>query len=286
MDFNEWLDKAWNDHATDATAVASRILGEGAALARRSEDRTALARFAHHVYSEHLASYGEGRACLAALAAHEQGADAATIGVLDASLALCGDASHDLAAFDEPARIRITALAAGSLVAHDSGRAGALLNAAAAWAARASLDDRDPACRALAIAGNQMSCALEEKPTRTEDERALMIFAAQTGRSFWERAGTWLETERAEYRLAQAWRHAGDLAQARWHAQECLDIVKQHGAPALEAFFGWEALGLVERGAGNAMGHARALANEREAFERLEACDREWCEPSLVALGI
>jgi len=61
--------------------------------------------------------------------------------------------------------------------------------------------------------------------------------------------------------------------------------VNQNGAPALEEFFGWEALALAERDAGHAAGHARALANAREAFERLKDSDRTWCERSLIALG-
>jgi hypothetical protein len=38
-----------------------------------------------------------------------------------------------------------------------------------------------------------------------------MIFAAKTTRKYWEIAGTWLEIERAEYRLAMTYLAAGDL---------------------------------------------------------------------------
>ena len=286
MAFKDWLDKAWDDHATDAADVASRIVSDGAAVATSSEDIGALGRLAHHVYGEHLARFKDGRACLSQLAAHEHGAAASPLlRVLDASLALSANDADVRATFDQPTRIRITALAAGNLVAHDPARAGALLKEAVLTADQASFDDSDPACRALAITGNQMACALEEKATRTQDERALMVFAAQTARRFWARAGTWLETERAEYRLAQTWRHAGDFVEARRHAQQCLEIVNEHGAPALEAFFGWEALALAERDAGHAAGHARAREHAREAFERLDESDRAWCEPSLIALG-
>lgn len=285
MEFKEWLGKAWDEHATDASGVASRIVSDGAAFAMRGDDVGALARLAHHVYGEHLARYDEGRACLSKLRAHEHGATAsALLREFDASLALSANVD-ERAGFDEPARIRITALAADNLAEHDMARAGALLKEAAAAADGASLDDRDPACRALAVAGNHMACALESKSSRTDDERALMIFAAQTARKFWARAGTWLETERAEYRLAQTWRHAGDFVEARRHAQQCLEIVAEHGSPALEAFFGWEALALAERASGNATGYARGLANAREAFERLPESDRAWCESTLIALA-
>ena len=286
MGFDTWLDKAWSDHAADAAGVAARIGEEGMALATRSDDVGALARLAHHVYGEHLARYGDGCALLARLTSHEHGPGVAPLlRVLDASLSLAGEIADERAAFDVPARIRITALAAGSVVAHDPARAGALLREALADADAAALDDRDPACRALAVAGNQVACSLESKPARTDGERETMILAAQTAREYWARAGTWLETERAEYRLAQTWRNAGDFVQARRHAQQCLEIVRQHGSPALEVFFGWEALGLVERDAGNTTGHGHALTKAREAFACLEEADREWCQSSLVALG-
>jgi hypothetical protein len=91
--------------------------------------------------------------------------------------------------------------------------------------------------------------------------------------------------ERAEYRLAMSWLKADDLPQARRHAQACLEIVREHDAAALEHFFAWEALGRVERAAGNATGHAHALAQAREAFARLEPGDTGWCKPSLDALA-
>ena len=286
MDFQEWLGKAWDAHADDAAGVAARVVPEGLPHAASGDDVAALARLAHHVYGEHLARWADGRAVLAQLRAHPHGAAAeATLRVLDASLALAGELDDARPALTRPERIRVTAQAAGSLVEHAPGRAARLLREAAADAEAAALADDDPACRALAVTGNNMACALEGRRTRSDDERALMILAAQTAREYWGRAGTWLETERAEYRLAQTWRHAGDLAQARRHAQACLEIVRAHGAPALEVFFGWEALGLVERDAGNATGHAHALAQARAAFAALDAGDRGWCQASLDALA-
>ena len=77
---------------------------------------------------------------------------------------------------------------------------------------------------------------------------------------------------------------ADDLAQARTHAQQCLEIVATNDGAALERFFGWEALGRVERAAGNATGHAQALAQAEQAFAGLEEGDRGWCQASLDAL--
>jgi hypothetical protein len=282
MDFDSWLERAWNAHAEDAAGVAARIAGEGLAAAQGETQLAALARLVHHVYGEHLGRYAEGRALLVRL--RERGA-AAALGALDASLALCEGGADPRPALGPSDRARAGALAAGNLLERDPVRAAALLREALADEEAAGLADDDPAVRSIAITANNMACTLEEKAARSAAERELMILAARTARTHWARAGTWLETERAEYRLANTWLKAGDLAEARRHAQACLEIVQAQGDVALEAFFGWEALGLVERAAGNATGHREALARARDAFERLDEGDRGWCRPSLEALA-
>jgi len=181
-------------------------------------------------------------------------------------------------------RIRVTALAAASMVDHDATRAGGWLSEATAEAEGVALPDSDPAVRALAVAGNNIAAALEEKAQRTASERELMIAAAQAGRRYWERAGTWLETERAEYRLAMSWLQAGDAAMARQHARQCLDVVMANGSVALETFFGHEALALAERAAGNAEAAAQAVASAHAAFAALDEGDRGWCQVTLDKL--
>jgi hypothetical protein len=283
MDFDSWLERAWNAHAADAAGVAARIAGEGLAAAQGETQLAALARLAHHVYGEHLGRYAEGRALLVRL--RERGAAAAALGALDASLALCEGGADPRPVLGPSDRARAGALAAGNLLERDPVRAAALLREALADEEAAGLADDDPAVRSIAITANNMACTLEEKAARSAAERELMVLAARTARTHWARAGTWLETERAEYRLANTWLKAGDLAEARRHAQACLEIVQAQGDVALEAFFGWEALGLVERAAGNATGHREALARARDAFERLDEGDRGWCRPSLEALA-
>lgn len=149
---------------------------------------------------------------------------------------------------------------------------------------RDALAPDDAANRALAVAGNNLACTLEEKAGRSAEERELMILAAQTGLRFWAVAGGWLETERAEYRLAMTWLQVGDLVQARVHAQRCLDIVQRESAPALERFFAWEALAVVARAAGGADAPS-AMAQARLAFAELEEADRSGCQPSLDKLA-
>ena len=285
-DFDSVIGQAWNDHADDARDVAGR-LPQLQALATDEPQLMRVIMLTHHVYGAHLGEWDAGTSALRALGSHPAYRDDAASGdsmrrVL-ASLTLCaGGAPGGLAASDE---IRAHAMAAESLCGHDTARAAEQFGQALALAERSALPDTDPMHRALAAASNGLACTLEEKTGRSSDEGALMILAAQAARRHWELAGTWLEVERAEYRLAMTWLQAGDLAQGRQHAQNCLEIVEANQAPALERFFGWEALGVIERAAGNASGYAQALEHARADFVELSADDQGWCRASLDKLA-
>jgi hypothetical protein len=284
MSFDPWLAQAWNQHADDATAVAAR-LAEGAALACDDNQIAPFAHLAHHVLGEHLARWDEARSLLRALQARVQAGTAAAQALQRYLAALDLATGLAPAALGASDHIRALALAAASLAPHDTAAALALFQRALAAAETSALPDSDAFARSLAVSGNNLAAALEEKPQRSATERELMILAAQTGLRYWSVAGGWLETERAEYRLSHTWRHAGDPARAREHAQRCLDIVAANGNQALERFFGCEALGLADAAAGDAAGHAQALAQAEEAFQALEESERGWCRASLDALA-
>lgn len=288
MDFNDFIGKAWDDHAEHTQVVASRLC-EGVALAADAAQIARLATLAHHVHGEHLGDWQAGIDFIESLAVLPQvAADPANLQSLRrclASLALSRDGAADPVGMVASDRVRVQAMAAANLAQHDAARSRALLEEAAGTAARSGLPASDPMHRALAAAGNGIAATLEEKTPRSEAERELMLLAAQTARRHWELAGTWLEVERAEYRLAMSWLQAGDVARARKHAQTCLEIVAANDGAALERFFGWEALGRVERAAGDSAAHARALAEARAAFEALEESDKGWCGDSLAKLA-
>ena len=288
MEFDAFIDQGWTDHASQPAAVALRLQDQALALVTQPEQLLPLAHLAQHVHGGHLGQWQAGIAFqqrLAALPLCAAGSPAAqALQRHIASLALAGGLGDSRAALGPSDRIRVTALASANLADHDSTRAASLLHEALVEADTAALPDADPALRTLAITGNTLACTMEEKPQRSDPERALMILAAQTARRYWQRAGTWLEVERAEYRLAITWLHAGDPVQARRHAQDCLETVRAQSAPALEQFFAWEALGRVERAAGNGTGHRQALQQMEAAFLALDEADRGWCETSLVAL--
>ncbi len=289
MDFDTFLTQAWNAHVEQPEAVAERVATQGLALLQQPEQVLALAHLAQHVHGPHLGRWAQGVAFQQQLAALPLAAgDSATAAALQrfsAALKLAGGLGDLRAGLGASERIRITALAAAALAEHDAARARSLLEEAAAATDAAALPDADPAQRALAAAGNNMAGALEEKIGRSAAERDLMILAAQTARRYWARAGTWLEAERAEYRLAMSWLQAGDTVQARLHARLCLDIVQANDGQALERFFAWEALGLVARAAGHPADHTAALEQCRLAFAALAEEDRGACQASLDTLA-
>jgi hypothetical protein len=290
MDFNSFIDQAWADHATEPAAVVRRLADDGLALVGDEAQLNQLMNLAHHVYGEHLGAWRDGIAFIERLAELPvfvpDGASGQALTRCVASLRLSdGAAAVELGALSASDRIRVGAMAASNLAERDTPRASRLLRDALDLAQRSGLPPTDPMNRALAATSNNLACALEEKAERSAHERELMILAAQTARHYWAIAGTWLETERAEYRLANTWLQAGDLARAREHAQACLEIVAANNGAALERLFGWEALGLVERAAGNATGHAQALARAREAFAELGDADKGWCAAAIDKLA-
>jgi Tfp pilus assembly protein PilF len=286
MDFDTAINKAWDDHAADARGVAARLPTLQALVTEESQLERLIA-LTHHVHGEHLGEWAAGATALEALRALPAYRDASGSGQSMrrslASLALCGGATPP--AMSTSDQIRVHALAASNLAPRDAERASHTLQQALTLAEGSDLPDTDPMHRAIAVAAHNLACTLEEKPARSGDERALMILAAQASRHHWELAGTWLEVERAEYRLAMSWLQAGDFALARQHAQTCLEIVDANGGVALERLFGWQALGLVERAAGDAVGHARAVDMARTAFAQLSTEDQGWCAETIEKMA-
>jgi hypothetical protein len=105
-----------------------------------------------------------------------------------------------------------------------------------------------------------------------------MLMAAEGGLRYWKQAGTWLEEERAEYRLARSRLQAGETAAAVQSAERCVRVCKRNGAPPFELFFAHAVLAFAQRAAGD--GEAFE-AQRREALAQLAQVpegERKWCE--------
>lgn len=282
-DLAAFLDQAWTDHGDAAAAVAAR-LPQALAMAQDDDGVMRLAALAHHVLGEHLGQWPQGLHFLQRLADRRmhQTTGAAAIARCQASLRLCASLGDDRPAMAASDRSRVGAMAAANLGATEPERAlGWLLEAEADVT---QLPDSDAGVRALAANSNNLAATFQLK-SLPPAQRTLMLQAAQIARQQWQRAGGWLEVERAEYRLALCWLAAGDAAQALQHARQCEAVVRAQGEPPLELFFAAEAVALAARALGDGMAQSEAIATARASFAVLSADDQRWCLETLEKLS-
>lgn len=287
MTFDAFLEAAWAEHGDRPREVADRLAASLDVVATAA-NVVPYARLVTHVYGEHLGEWDKGAVLLASLRARPaydgsaamEGAIARNIGALRYASGDTG-AIAALSRDDAIAALATASSAFAGLRAFD--RAIPAFDEALDRAA-AGLPDGSPALRALAVGGNNLSAALEEKADRDAGEDAAMVKAAEAGRTYWKRAGGWLEEERAEYRLAQSLMRARRPADALAAARRCLDVCERNDAPAFELFFAHATIALAAREAGDA--HAAAAARERAlaCHEAIPAGERRWCEGDLARL--
>ncbi len=287
MTFDEFLNQAWNDHATESEQVANR-LSDATSLIEKNDQIPAMAHLIAHVFGEHLGFWDKGIQSLQKLKAipvfDSTSESSKAIARFIASLELSSGKRQSVDDLSLSDQVRVLAVSASALSEQKNPDKATKLFREALNKGQLGIDQADPANRALAVAGNNLACALEEKTTRTKSETDLMILAAQAGRKYWEIAGSWLEVERAEYRLSQTYLKANDFAKALEHAQTCLEVAQENNAPPLELFFGYEALSLVEKARNNVIGFSKALEQAKANFEKLSSEDKSWCELSLTKL--
>lgn len=286
MSFSTYLSQAWDQHATQTQDVALS-LNNGIQLIENSEQVPPLAQLITHVLGEHMGEWKKGVETLQVLKKHHavtKGSEAElAIDRAITGLQLASGQAENLRRFSSSDQVRILAQAASALTERDAGGAQGHFQRALEIA-RGGFEKADPANRTLAVTGNNIAASLEEKSALSKDEIDLMILAAQTARKYWEIAGTWLQVERAEYRLSMTFLKAADVRQALIHAQNCLKIIEQNKGEPLEAYFGYEALALAERARGNLLGYQNAANRAKENFEFLKPEDKPWVQESLNRL--
>lgn len=284
--FDDFLETAWNDHADDAPAVAER-LAQSLEVIIAAEDVAPYARLVTHVYGEHLARYADGVALLERLRTHpvwdESAADAVARGI--AVLRYCSGDASGLEALATEERIVVLATASSAFAEQKAYKRAIETYAEALGLARGGIADGSPALRSLAVGGNNLAAVLEEKADRDALETRGMLSAAQGGLDYWRRAGTWLEEERAEYRLSSSRRSAGDYDGAIRHAQRCIALCGTNDARAIEHFFGVAALALAQRSAGLTDEFVASRRLAREWQERVDPSERTWCDTTIAMLA-
>jgi len=287
MTFQEFIEQSWTDHNDHAQDVADRLAAALPTVAC-PEHVAAYARIVTHVYGEHLGEWARGIALLDALRNVEGFSNAPEVGGLVtrgvATLRYAGGDARSLKHMSDEERAVVLATAASALTGRRAfGRA--LEAYALAVELAGNLPEGTPAFRSLAIAGNNLATALEELPDRDAAQTEGMVAAARGALAFWRLAGTWLEEQRAHYRLARSLLAAGEPDDAVESAMQSARMCLDNDAPPLERFFAYAALATALREAGHAMDYADMREEAMAWFDRVAEADKQWCEADLAELA-
>lgn len=282
MTFSDYLNQSWKDHATATDKVAAGI-SDGISLISEGAHINQLANLIIHLYGEHLGRFEEGIALIEKLmkAPLVNPEIAAYLNCSKVTLGFSAGSVTDWSGFTPAEKVRIYCGAAGIQAARNE-IGTAENNLHSALAIGTELSGADPANRLLAIYSNNLACALEERENLSADDKVLMLLAAHAGRKYWQIAGTWLEIERAEYRLAQSYLKARDPINSIKHANLCLTICESNNAGALEFFYAYEAIALVEYKMKQST--LRSLPQMQKYFSELSQSDKEWCRKTLTKI--
>lgn len=288
MALDAFLKAAWQDHGDAPQDVAHR-LKPACSLVEKSEQIGPFVRLLVHVYGEHLGQWPQGVAMLNTLRQHlvfaPDPAATAALQKAEATLRYAGGEVHALDALEPPLRASALAAAASAFAGRNETARAIIAFTTALQIAEQGLPADSPTVRDLAISGNNLATTLEQKPDRTPKEVIAMLLCAHAGLKYWKLAGTWLEEERAEYRLARSLLQAGQAAAAVEPAQRCVDVCLRNQAPAFELFFGYAVLGIAQRAAGQTDAYLRSQSAALAQWQQVPEADREWCKGDLNELG-
>ncbi len=272
-----WLDAAWERHDREPHDVLAGLHERAAALPDDDDGADAL-RLARHTALGHLGD-AAAQAALGSLLARLPAHAALAAGVERARCALALLAGREVSA---PLAVRCAVVGDVATAFVLGGRLDAARDTLFPLEAEA-VEHADTAVRrAFAASANGVAGALLDGPRGAAFD-ALMLEAAALARRAWERAGTWMNVERADWMLAHCHAAAGDAAGALRHAQACLSRCEAEGADAFERFFGHEALLVAHRAAGDTAAAAAQRAHMAALLPQVEdAGDRAHCERTLA----
>jgi hypothetical protein len=286
--FDDFVQAGWAEHADHPEKVAVR-LERSTALVESPDQFAPYLRLVTHVFGEHLGAWQRAITLIDRLRALPSFDGSATARApIDHATAAMHFAAGDATAIEplsaEGKSVALATVASAFAARQEFARAIDALDRAL-QAASSGLPDGSTALRALAVAGNNLAAALEEKPERNPAETAAMLNAAQAGLTYWRRAGGWLEEERAEYRLARSQLQASQALDAVASARRCVAVCRQNAAPAFEQFFAFAVLALAQRSAGDAQGSAASRAEALRLVEQVSPEERPWCNAELAELA-
>lgn len=287
MTFDEFLAAAWDEHGERPQQVADRL----AASAHRVEQAGQIPRWAAlvtHVFGEHLGQWAAGCAQLDALrslpAFDGSAALDSALARNVAALRIAGGDGNVAADLSDDDRVCALAIAASALAGHERYHEAVDLYMQAVQSTDAGLAAGSPAIRALAVGGNNLAAALEQKSGLDEQEARGMLAAAESALKYWKQCGGWLEEERAEYRLARSQLKAGNALRARVHAERCVDICQRNDAPPFEFLFAFGVLASSHRAGNDMPAYAIARGRVHDLLNTLDEEQRRACLSELQDL--
>ncbi|MBK24143.1 MAG: hypothetical protein CME70_09100 [Halobacteriovorax sp.] len=250
-EFQEFINKCWSNHDSKSLEVAED-LEKNLHLIDTTDKIPGYVSIVVHTFGGHLGKWNEASSLLSKIEELPSFENNQAVYRGQASLAYCMDNKENFSKYsglctDEGSLVRIYAVAASELTGQGEIEKATLAFEKANSEAPDGINSSNPAAKALAVSGNNLACELEEKESRNESEIALMLSAAKTARKYWEIAGTWVEVERAEYRLAISHLKAEKFNEALMHARICESICIENNADPFELFFAYEALTKVNR---------------------------------------
>lgn len=274
MDFNDLINNGWARHDKQSAALAAD-LEANVALAADGPKAVAFLALSSHTIGFHMKDWPRARKLAETVVGGIEDSAAASpaFGSLAIAQFMAGDEAAALASEcraveltdAEPvaAMVRTRVLIASELV--DAGRLaeGSRLYVAALNLARAQ-DEKLASDRAIAVTSNNLANNLLELATRTPEQDALMLAAAEAAREFWLKAGNWENEERAEYLLALVHNKLGKHDEALANAGRGLELIAANGEEVVdEAFLNLAAAGAY-KGKGDKAGYAKSLARADE----------------------
>jgi tetratricopeptide (TPR) repeat protein len=287
MNLDTFLAAAWSEHGENPQQVADQMMSS-LHLLTAPTDIVPFARLLTHIYGEHLGQWTMGVKLLNSLRSlrvYDGSVDcdgAITRSV--AALLYAGGDNSALALLGDEDQVSALAVAAAALAGRQELTRALQAYSQALELARAGLPPDSPAIRVLAVGGNNLAAALEDKKDRDAEQTQGMIAAAEGALKYWKLAGTWLEEERAEYRLSRSLLQAGRAQAALVPALRCVALCELNQAPAFELFFGYAVLALARRAAGAADLFVLARQQALNAFASVPIEERQWCESDLSEL--
>ena len=250
-DFQSFINQCWADHDPKTEEIA-KDLQENLSLIQEAKHITPYTGIVVHTFGGHLGRWEDGCKILREITSMDCFSDEPVVFRGLATLYFCAGNLDEFAKFKEKARSE------GSEVQIHASIAAELLGQGRVTEATKSfnralemipkeLAPKSPIARSIAISANNLACELEHKEDRSSEETEFMLSAARAARRYWEIAGTWVELERAEYRMAMSCLKAGELNKALKHARLCESICKDNDAVPFERFYAHEALTLINR---------------------------------------